>query len=1090
MKYLRLVKVLGLFLLIASTHCLVNGQANKVNFDSFKALKFRNVGPAGMSGRITAIDVDLSNDNRIYVGAASGGVWLSESGGVSWTPIFDEQSTLAIGAIKINQNNPSEIWVGTGEGNPRNSLNTGNGIYKSLDGGKTWNHMGLKNSKTIHRIIIHKDNPNIVYAASLGSPWGPNEERGVFRTKDGGKTWDKILYVNNETGAADMVVDPTNPNKIIVAMWEHSRKPWTLKSGGKGSGLYITLDGGDTWKAISVEDGMPKGDLGRIGIAIAPSKPNLIYALIEAKENGLYKSIDGGKKWTLIQKNDIGGRPFYYSEIYVDPLNENRIYNLHTYVTRSEDGGRTFRSIMDYGSNVHPDHHAFWIHPTKPEYLINGNDGGLTISRDKAETWTFVNNLPVGQFYHVNVDNDFPYNVYGGMQDNGSWVGPSAVLKSGGIRNNDFQELYFGDGFDVVPNVKDSRYGYAMSQGGNVGYYDRRTGATKFVQPVIADTTELRYNWNAAIAQDPFKNEGVYFGSQMVHYSDNHGESWRQLSGDLTTNDKEKQKADESGGLTIDATGAENYCTILAIAPSPMNKDVIWVGTDDGNLQLTQDGGKSWTNLISQIKSAPKEGWIPYIEVSKTNAGEAFVIINNYRRNDYSAYAYHTKDFGKSWTRIADDTQIAGFTLCIVQHPKTPNLLFMGTDAGLYFSLDKGASWQLINKGFPQVQVMDLKIQEATNDLVIGTFGRSLWVLDDIGIFQAMAEDKNFQNKDFAVLKPQDAYSVSYRSVDGIRFIGQGEFVGDNDNIGRAEISVWKKPKVKQDSTKTLALPVMDKKDNKKGNNQLAPVAEAKKDTTSTAKPKGDGAKTDDKVKITVLGTKGDTLRRFSRKLDDGLNKISWGYETDGVDFPSKRKKDKDADPPSGADVLPGTYKMVFDYNGKKDSTMVTMKFDPRRSADVKEMARKIEIQKDYEKDIKIAARAFEAVMEARETVKLTDALLANQPDTVKAQFKTIHTGINKKLDSLEAIYFEDENAKGIQRDPDKLSSKIFEPLQYIRGRPGLPGANAEIALQKSKDEIKRVVKIVNNFITTDWASYTSKIATLKPIFKEVMPIK
>ena len=642
--------------------------AQDFNQEHFKELKFRNIGPAGMSGRVTAIDVDLSNPNRIFIGSASGGVWLSENGGTSWNPVFDKMDCLAIGAVKINQQNPDEIWVGTGEGNPRNSLNTGRGIYKSIDGGKTWKKMGLENTKTIHRIVINKFNTDEVYVAALGSPWGPNPERGVFKTTDGGKTWKKILHVNDETGASDMVMDPTNPNKILVSMWEHSRKPWFFTSGGEGSGLYITYDGGENWKKLSSDDGLPKGELGRIGLAISASKPEIIYALIEAEENGLYKSTDGGKKWTLVSKKNIGNRPFYYSELYVDTKNENRIFNIYTYVSKSEDGGKTFKQIMDYGNDIHPDHHAFWIHPDDPEYMIGGNDGGLTISRDGGENWTFVNNLPVGQFYHVNVDNDFPYNVYGGMQDNGSWAGPSSVFKRGGIRNYDFREISFGDGFDVVPYRPNSRYGYSMSQQGYVSFYDRETGYSRTVRPLHPDTTELRFNWNSAIAQDPFNDCGVYFGSQFVHYSTDCGESWTIISPDLTTNNPEKQKSGESGGLTYDATGAENHTTILVIAPSEQDAKTIWVGTDDGRLQLTRDGGKTWQDIYYRLSDAPEFGWIPQIELSKHNPGEAFVVVNNYRQNDYKPYLYHTTDYGQTWKSLIT-SEISKFVLCVVQDP-------------------------------------------------------------------------------------------------------------------------------------------------------------------------------------------------------------------------------------------------------------------------------------------------------------------------------------------------------------------------------------------------------------------------------------
>src|SRR5688572_5479715 len=557
-----------------------------------EGIRIRNVGPAGMSGRITAIDVVNNDPKHIYAGSASGGVWESTDGGIVWKPIFDDQPSLSIGAIKINQLNPSEIWVGTGEGNPRNSQNSGKGIFRTLDGGRTWMHMGLENTKTIHRILIDELNPSTIYAGALGSAWGANPERGVFKSTDSGKTWNKILYSNDKSGIADMVMDPENPRKIIAALWEYGRTPWDFNSGGNGSGLHITYDGGEHWKKITSKEGLPEGNLGRIGLAIAPSSPNIVYALIEAKENGLYKSIDGGEHWTLVSTKNIGNRPFYYHEIYVDPQNENRLWNLYSYVSKSEDGGRTFETILDYGKGVHPDHHAFWIHPDNPDYIIDGNDGGLNISRDRGRNWYFAGNIPVGQFYHIDIDNDYPYNLYGGMQDNGSWVGPAFVLKAGGIRNNDWRELYFGDGFDVLPKLSDTRYGWAMSQGGNLAYYDRETGHNQFVKPVHPEGTKLRFNWNAGLARVPGTDCGIYYGSQFVHRSDDCGQSWKVISPDLTTNDTTKQKQDKSGGLTIDATNAENHTTILSIAPSTLNPQVIWVGTDDGNVQLTKDGGQ------------------------------------------------------------------------------------------------------------------------------------------------------------------------------------------------------------------------------------------------------------------------------------------------------------------------------------------------------------------------------------------------------------------------------------------------------------------------------------------------------------------
>ena len=532
-----------LFVLIS-----IIGYSQEFSIALVKNMTPRNIGPGGMSGRVTAIDVVISNPDIIYAGTASGGLWKSVSGGITWEPIFDNEVTASIGAVAIQQSNPDVIWVGTGEGNPRNSLNGGYGIYKSLDGGKTWSSMGLEQTRHIHRVIIDPTNPNTVYVGAIGSPWGTHKERGVFKTTDGGETWNKVLYANTKTGVADLVMDPKNPNKLIAALWEHKRDPWFFNSGGVGSGIYITYDGGKNWKKITSKDGLPDGDLGRIGLAIAHNKTNIVYALVEAKKNGLYKSLDGGLKWIKVNENmnEIGNRPFYYADLYVDPQNENRLYSIFTYVNVSEDGGNNFKQLMPaYGvsNGVHPDHHAWWIHPKNGDFMIDGNDGGLNITKDGGTSWRFIGNLPVAQFYHISVDNEIPYNVYGGMQDNGSWRGPSYVWRDQGIRNSYWQEISFGDGFDVVPDRDNSRFGWSMSQQGYVSRYDWKTGNNYTVRPTHPNPDiALRFNWNAAINIDPKDNSTLYFGSQFVHKSTDKGETWNIISPDFTTNDPEKLK--------------------------------------------------------------------------------------------------------------------------------------------------------------------------------------------------------------------------------------------------------------------------------------------------------------------------------------------------------------------------------------------------------------------------------------------------------------------------------------------------------------------------------------------------------------------
>ncbi|MEL7270938.1 MAG: hypothetical protein AAGL34_15295, partial [Bacteroidota bacterium] len=775
-----------LFLFLFSSLVLT---AQEFSMDMVQDMKPRNIGPAGMSGRVTSIDVVLSNPDILYVGTASGGLWKSTSGGIKWEPLFEKEVTASIGAVKIQQSNPSVIWVGTGEGNPRNSLNGGYGVFKSIDGGKTWTAMGLEKTRHIHRIVIDPTNPDVVYVGAIGSPWGVHPERGVYKTEDGGKTWKKILSTNNTSGIADLVIDPSNPNKLIAAMWQHKRDPWFFKSGGGGSGLYITMDGGENWKELTDEDGLPKGELGRIGMAIAKNKPNVVYALVEAKKNALYRSDDGGFKWKKVNdKNDIGNRPFYYSDIYVDPQNENRVYSIFTYVNVSEDGGKNFTQLMPaYQANngVHPDHHAWWIHPENGQFMIDGNDGGMNITKDGGKTWRFIGNLPVAQFYHINIDNEYPYNVYGGMQDNGSWRGPAYVWRDQGIRNSYWQEIAFGDGFDVVPDLDDNQFGYAMSQQGYVSRYDWKTGNNYIVRPTPPDKdTRLRFNWNAGIGQDPFNNSTVYFGSQFVHKSTNKGLTWTTISPDLTTNDKEKQKQSESGGLTMDATGAENHCTILVIEPSEVEQNMLWVGTDDGRVHITQNGGGTWTEVTQNIKGLPAGSWIPQIKASKKNKGEALLIANDYRRFNYTPYAYRTKDYGKTWTRIVDGNDVESYTLSIVEDPENPNLMFLGTDDGLYISFNAGSSWKKWTEGFPTVSTKDLVIQPREHDLVIGTFGRAAWVLDDLRPLRAIAQNAAVLQNDVKLFDSPDAYLAAYQQPTGSRFGGDALYNAENRKEG------------------------------------------------------------------------------------------------------------------------------------------------------------------------------------------------------------------------------------------------------------------------------------------------------------------
>lgn len=1026
---------------------LLSGQP--LDLDRFSMMKARSIGPAGMSGRVTAIDVVLSNPDIIYVGTASGGLWKSTSGGIDWEPLFDEERVASIGAVAIDPQNPAVIWAGTGEGNPRNSQTSGAGIYKSLDGGRTWQLMGLERTRNIHRVIVHPRNPEVVYVAAIGSAWGEHPERGVYRTRDGGKTWEKVLYIDEKTGCADLVIDPTNPNKLIAAMWEYRRWPWFFNSGGPGSGLFITHDGGDSWEERTATDGLPEGDLGRIGLAIAPSRPERIYAWVESKKNALYRSDDGGFSWKMINDSgDIGNRPFYYADIFVDPKNENRVYSLYSMVSRSEDGGKSFQVIIPY-SGVHPDHHAFWVHPEDPDFLIEGNDGGLAISRDMGESWRFVENLPLAQFYHINVDMETPYNVYGGMQDNGSWRGPAYLWKAGGIRNGYWQELFFGDGFDVLPDpAYPNRYGYAMSQGGYLGRYDLQTGYNKFIRPIHPKGEKLRFNWNAAIAQDPFEEGTLYYGSQFVHKSTDRGDSWEIISPDLTTNDPEKQQQMDSGGLTYDDTGAENFTTIIAIAPSPVEQGLIWVGTDDGNLQLTRDGGNTWTLLSGRLPGMPAGSWIPQIHPSNHAAGEAFVVANNYRRDDWQPYVYHTVNFGQSWTRITREDQVWGYALSIVQDPIAPQLLFLGTEFGLYVSIDTGKNWQKWTHGYPTVSTMDLKIHPREHDLVIGTFGRAAYVLDDIRPIREVAlEGTQVLEKPLHVFDPPTAVLAAWQQAPGTRFAADAIYAGENRPDG-AMI------------------------------------------TFHIAYPEGDTLE-EAKVNIEVFDAEGEKIRTLTHEPDTGINRIYWGLEQKGVRYPGSPKPKKDSPEPGGVSVLPGTYKIKLTFHEASDSTALEVIQDPRLNLNLGGLEQLDALRKRVLQDRESLTLAVDRIDETQKTLDQIETQIPEGDTTYKTLREAVKT-MRDSLDHLRKQVLDDSEVQGIRSDDSVLNSRLGSLTSYILYNRETPGKQVNDQLERVEADIDSYLERVNRFFREDFQTFRQQVeaAALSPFAPEYPDLK
>lgn len=1057
MKYTKLLYIIFIALLE-----VVSVQAQELPINIFKQMKARSIGPAIMGGRITAIDAVVNNPDIMYVGAASGGVWKSVNGGASWVPIFDNQPNINIGSIAIQQSNPNVLWVGTGEGNPRNSVNMGKGIFKSLDGGKSWKSMGLINTHNIHRIIINPDNPNEIYAGVIGLPWGDHPERGVYKTVNGGKDWEQILYTNEKSGVADMVMDPTNPSKLIVAMWQHRRTPWDFTSGGSGSGLFITHDGGETWDNKGEADGLPKGELGRIGIAISRSMPNRIYAMVEATKNGLYRSDDGGDIWELItdEPSIVTDRPFYYNEIYVDPKNENRVYKLSARLYSSEDGGKNF-NVIATSEEVHPDHHALWIHPDNPSLIIDGNDGGLAISRDQGKTWMNPEGVTAGQFYHINVDNEVPYNVYGGLQDNGSWVGPAYTFQNGGIRNSHWQALMLADGFDVVPDAENARYGYAMSQGGNIARYDKVTGGTTFIKPTIEDVnTRLRFNWNTGIAQDPFDPNTIYAGSQFLHKSMDRGMSWETISEDLTLNNPEHHKQDESGGLTIDATNAENHNNILTIAPSTLKKDLIWVGTDDGNIQLTLDGGKSWEKVSKNISKLPTEAWISQITASLHNAGEAFVVANLYRMgSDFAPYIYKTSDYGKTWKRLADEKNMEGYALSFIQDPVEPRLMFAGTEMGLWVSIDDGLHWTKWDHGIPKaVPVMDLAIQKREADLVLGTFGRSVYVLDNIRPLRKIASSRGkVIDAKLVAFETSDVYQATFLGNQGYGKDGANLYQAENRTPG-ANLIYYIKP-----ITNTQQSPTLPSKNSKESSppNKLTEEGNIKSDTL-----------------IVQIYNEENKLVRTLKELPDislGVNKINWDLTEEGIQMPSSMMSRRGS---KGSQVLPGRFKAIITYAGEKDSIYINILPDPRSPFNKDAAMERYAMLERVNKSIYQLVEASNMIAEARESTEIIIRQLKNRNGQEYGDLHQSTLAIQDSLNNMDELLVGKSRIKQGLGKPYMLTAflKLQEANSYISQRQDAPTKTEVQLIEQAETLTQNTLNQLNNFFNNEWSNYNKKI--------------
>ncbi|MCH8081203.1 MAG: hypothetical protein IID52_02315 [Proteobacteria bacterium] len=1104
-----LKKLLG-FTALAGAGLFALAAAAEMDSDLFEGMKARSIGPAGMSGRISIVEAVVSDLNIIFAGSATGGVWRSRDGGMTWQPVFDDMDVASIGALAINQQNPDIIWVGSGEGNPRNSTSIGAGVYKSIDGGDTWIKVGLENSERINWIQLHPTNPDIAYVAALGTLWGPNQERGLFKTTDGGKTWNKILYVDENTGATDIKMDPSNPNKLYAAMWEFRRWPYFFKSGGPGSSLYRSYDGGENWIEITEEDGLPGGEWGRASFAIAASNPDKVYLVLETEKNNVAaRSDDGGVTWTVTNEEiNNTGRPFYYTEIQVDPKNENRVYNIQSTVHMSIDGAKTFEMLpmincCSAPNAIHIDVHSMWINPNNPDHMMLGNDGGIAISYDMGATWRHVANLPLAQFYHINVDNDHPYNIYGGLQDNGSWRGPSEVWENGGIRNFHWQEVFFGDGFDTLPDPEDSMQGYAMAQGGALVRWDMHTGETRFIAPTrVEEGVDLRFNWSAGLAQDPFDPATIYYGSQYLHKSTDRGLTWQAISGDLTTNNPEWQTFKETGGLTPDVTAAEFYTTITAIAPSPVEEGVIWVGTDDGRLHITRDGGATWESLEGRLRGVPDNTWIPHIEPSPHDPSVAFIVFDNHRRSDMKPYIYRADNYGRRFTNITT-REVKGYALSIQQDHVDPNLLFLGTEFGLFVSTNGGDDWMKWTAGVPTVSVMDMAIQERENDLVLGTHGRAIFVIDDYSGLRGLSED-DFGER-FKLLSMTEGQQYYSKQSPSLRFDGATGYRGPNEARGVMITFIA--------SGDDLTHPDADQERARK-------IARRSSDDEAE-KPGHEG-----KLTVEVRNAGGELLRTFKHDLHQGINRIVWDMRRDGSKpFPNPDKPPKDTLPP-GPEVVPGEYQITLKFDGQEISGTATVAGDPRTGLSAEALKANYDAAVEVGEMLTTTSEALTRLIEARDDIELLKEWAAkakkasgeendNQEEDVSEQAAADSTDSGEengeenetpdnpydafikeadatleKLNELEKNIWTPPDTKGFVDTSYKLTNYIFTASFYVQSSYDAPSATAKAAMEEARRKLAERIGELDAIFAGDIANLRDQAAELElGVLRPVEPL-
>jgi len=955
-----------------------------------KALRPRNIGPAGMGGRTVDFAAPENSSTVLYAAVGPSGLWKTEDAGITWAPSFHKEATVSVGAVAVSPSHPDIVWVGTGEATARNSVAPGDGVYKSEDAGRTWKNMGLAETRFISRIIVDPLNPDIVYVAAQGHLWGPNEERGVYRTQDGGKTWKKVLYVNPETGACDMAIDPSNSRILYAGMWEHRRWPYYFRSGGPGSAIYKTTDGGETWKAA--DQGLPAGPYGRIGLGVSRSAPNVVYALVEAGDSGLFRSEDKGATWRRAcdeaTYDRVNFRPFYYSRLTVDPNNDPVVYVYSGSCYVSRDAGKTFENVF---RGSHSDHHAVWVDPRDSDHVVDGNDGGIDVSWNGGRTILAVVTQPWAELYNVAFDMRDPYYVGFGLQDNGNWVGPSNTRERAGIVNADWLSTGGGDGYYAQFDPVDWWIHYRNLQMGGIERHNLKTGESQRIRPEPPVTEPpYRFNWDSPVYLSPHDRNVLYFGGNFLFKSTDRGMSWTKVSPDLTTNDP--KKIIDSGGLTMDNTGAENHCTILTISESPLKKGLIWVGTDDGQVQVTRDGGANWDNVTKNIKGFSPDGdnWVTRIEASHFVEGGVYLTVSRHQVADYKPYIFKSEDFGKTWISLRGNLPEYGFLHTIREDLENRNLLFVGSEFGMFVSANGGQAWTPYRTDFPTVAVRDIQIHPRERDLIIATHGRGVWIVDDIRPWEKLTLETAKAEAILFDVKPATIFA--YRGYADATNV----YAGPNSPFGAA-ITYYLNPAAAENA----------------------------------------------RVRISIYDASGREVAVPFASKSAGINRIYWNLREGAAPAPAGAGGRGGMAAGGGgggggqrggfggaAWVLPGEYKVVLDVNGKKLETKAVVRPDERQDITIedRDMARK------YLREAQDLAQKGRTLLTTLDTLgKQVDDLSNRVTGNAEVKLKEVKA----KIDGMKAVYALSPPGQGMYRKPILVAFRggtIAELVQGIAG--------------------------------------------------------